>query len=171
MVVADASVMIALAKIGRLKLLKEGYGQVVIGPLVKREVVDAGKAIGAPEVAYVERALEEQWVRVARPSAKEKRLSGRLLSTTSLDEGEAESLSLASSRQIMLLVDDREARAMAGAMDVEYMGTAGMLLEAFVKGHISHDELEKAVRDLSRVIWLSPDVVAEILKKAKEVRR
>lgn len=171
MVIADASVIIALAKTGKLNLLREVYGDVLIGPVVKNEVVDRGKAVAAPEVAYVEKAMEEKWVRVARPGAKEKRLTQKLLNTTGLDEGEAESLALAGLQKGMLLVDDKEGRTMADAMGIEYVGTAGVLLEAFIKGIISYDGLEQAVRDLTRVIWLSPDVVAEILRKANEVRR
>lgn len=167
MVIADASVMIALAKIGRLKLLMDLYNQVVIGPLVMKEVVDRGRAIGAAEVAYVEKALQEQWVRIARPSTKENRFAQKLLSITNLDEGEAESLALASSRQVTLLVDDKEARTVAHATGLRHLGTAGVLLKAFMKGRVTYDELESAVRDLSRTIWLSPDVVAEILKRRR----
>lgn len=170
MVIADASVIIVLAKTGRLKLLNVLYSDVVIGPVVKREVVDKGKAVGALEVALVERALDDKWIRIAKPTAREKRLAQRLLNTTRLDEGEAESLALASSQKVTLLVDDKEARTVAGAMGIEHIGTAGVLLEAFVKGMMSYEDLEEAVSELSGVMWLSPGVVAEILRKAKEVR-
>ena len=41
MIVADASVLIALAKMRRLDLLRGVYGDVLIGPVVKAETVDA----------------------------------------------------------------------------------------------------------------------------------
>lgn len=133
--------------------------------------MDKGKAIGAPEVAHVERALDDKWIRIAKLTAREKGLAQRLLNTTSLDGGEAESLALASSQKAMVLAHDKEARTMAGAMGIEHIGTAGVLLEAFVKGIIGYEELEKAVSQLSSVMWLSPGVVAEILRKAREVKR
>ena len=46
-----------------------------------------------------------------------------------------------------------------------------MLLEGFLQGGLSFEELEDTVRDLSRVIWVSPAVVAEILRRAREAKR
>ena len=171
MIIADATVLIALAKIGHLKLLKELYSQVAVSPAVKREVVDKGKEVGATEVAYVEQALEERWLGVNRLTGKEKMLTGRLLERTGLGEGEAESLAIASFKKVRLLVDEKEARVIARAMGLEYLGTAGMLLEAFIRDVINREELENAVKDLSRVTWLSPEVVADILRRAKEVKK
>jgi hypothetical protein len=41
----------------KLDLLKLGYGDVLIGPQVKAETVDAGKRISAPGVERIEKAL------------------------------------------------------------------------------------------------------------------
>lgn len=43
--------------------------------------------------------------------------------------------------------------------------------EAFVRGLISHAEFVKIVTDLSKILWVSPAVVAEILTKAGEVKK
>ena len=94
-----------------------------------------------------------------------------ILRTTRLDEGEAESLALAQSRKLTLVVDDKEGRAIAATLDTPYLGTAGVLLEGFLKDRLSFEELEDTVQDLTRVIWLSPAVVAEILKRAREAKR
>jgi len=171
LIVSDASVLIALAKMQRLQLLQEVYRQVGIGPVVKAEVVDRGKAIAAPGVEQIEKALADGWIEVLRLSAKERQLKQRVLKTTRLDEGEGESLALAHSRKIMVIVDDREVRAVAAAMGLEFIGTAGVLLEAFLTRDLTLEELEEAVEDLSNVIWLSPTVVAEILRRAREARR
>ena len=170
MIVADATVLVALSKMGRLVLLRDVYGRVIIGEVVKIEVLDQGKAISAPGVEQIERALEERWVRVVRLAAKERRLMRRILRNTRLDEGEAESLSLAHGRKLRLIVDDKQARALAATLGIAYLGTAGMLLAACLRGHISLEELEEAVRNLSRVMWLSPSVVAEILRVAREAK-
>jgi hypothetical protein len=55
-------------------------------------------------------------------------------------------------------------------MAVEFMGTAGILLEAFLCGALNFGALEAALEDLSRVIWLSPSVVAEVLRRARGAR-
>jgi len=167
-VVLDASVLIALAKMRRLSLLKETYQKALIGPAVYEEVVIAGRRVGAQGVGDVENALDAGWLGVARPTPAERRLAARILRTARLHPGEAEVLAIAKQRGYLLVVDDKEARGMAGALGLDYLGTAGVLLEAFLQGRLTLDGLESAVVDLSRVIWLSPDVVATILRIARE---
>ncbi|MBI4296764.1 MAG: hypothetical protein HY667_06575 [Chloroflexi bacterium] len=171
MIVADASVLIVLSKIGRLRLLKALYGSSIIGPIVKTEVVDQGIAINAPGVRQVQIGLKEKWLREVKPIAREQSLLKRLLENARLDAGEAESLALANARKLMAAVDDKEARLTAGVLGLEYLGTAGILLAAFEGGLIDYDELEKAVRDLGKVMWLSADVVAEIFRTARGVKK
>jgi hypothetical protein len=57
---------------------------------------------------------------------------------------------------------------MASALGITYLGTAGVLLQAFRQKHLTLEEFEDAVGDLTRVLWLSPTVVATILKRAWE---
>jgi len=171
MVVADASVLIAFARIRRLELLRLLYGTVLMGPVVKTETVDQGRAAAAPGAEELQRALDEGWLRVVRLSAKERRFMEGLLRSTRLDEGEGEALALAHARDLLVLVDDKEARAVAAAMRLSYLGSAGALLEGLGQGHLDLEALEEALRDLTRVIWLSPSVVTEIMRRAREFRR
>ena len=67
MIVADASPLIVLAKLRRLELLYDLYGEVLIGPVVKEETIDAGNAIRARGVEQLENALENGWLRMACP--------------------------------------------------------------------------------------------------------
>jgi len=171
MIIADASVLIALAKMRRLDLLHTVYGDVLMGPQVKAETIDAGKRISAPGVERIENALDHDWLQIARLSSKEKRTANRIASKGGLDAGEAESLALASSRKLMVILDDRAARSFAEVMGVTFLGTAGMLFYAFAKKHLNLSELEDAVEALSKTIWLAPAVVADVLKKAREAER
>jgi predicted nucleic acid-binding protein len=82
--------------------------------------------------------------------------------------GEAEAIALASFRKHLLLVDDKEGRAVAAMMEVSHIGTAGLLLEAYFKDFIDFSQLENDLRSLSEIIWLSSTVVLAILKKARE---
>jgi len=172
-IVADASVLIALAKMHRLDLLHSVYGDVLIGPEVKAETVDAGKRISARGVERIEKALDDGWLQVARLSSKEKRTAHSIVSKAGLglDAGEAESLALASSRKLMVILDDRAARSFAEVMAVTFIGTAGMLFHAFAKKYLTLAEFEDVVEALSQTIWLAPAVVADLLKKAREAER
>ncbi|OLB88277.1 MAG: hypothetical protein AUI12_05175 [Acidobacteria bacterium 13_2_20CM_2_57_6] len=171
MIVADASVLIALAKMRRLDLLNLVYGDTLIGPQVKAETVDAGKSISAPGVERIERALDDGWLQVARLSSKEKHIALSIVSKGGLGAGEAESIALASSRKLMVIIDDRAARSFAEVMGVAFVGTAGMLFHGFFIKHLTLAELEDTVEELSKTIWLAPAVVVEVLKKAREAER
>ena len=46
-----------------------------------------------------------------------------------------------------------------------------MLFHGFVRKHLNLVELEDAVEELSKTIWLVPAVVAAVLKKAREAAR
>ena len=170
MISADASPLIVLAKLRRLKLLDDLYGGVLIGPVVKAETIDAGKAVRALGAEQLEAALEDGWLQTVRLTAEERGLMQRLIRRSRLDSGEAESIALASVRGLRLIVDDKEARGVSSAAGVESVGTAGALLEAYLRRHLDLDELETVLRDLSQVLWISPAVVAEILRLAREVK-
>jgi predicted nucleic acid-binding protein len=166
--VLDASVLITRAKIRRITLLKALYGQALIGPTVKREVVDEGKRLAAPGVQQVEQALQDGWLRIATIGRSERGVQARLAKTTSLHRGEIEVISIAKKHGIILVVDDKEARSVANALGISYLGTAGVLLQAYRQNHLSLGEFEDAIGDLTRVLWLSPTVVATIFKMARE---
>jgi predicted nucleic acid-binding protein len=100
--------------------------------------------------------------------SKEEHLVQRILKNSRLHEGEAESLAISKSRGLPVIQDDKEERMCAEMLGVELTGTAGVLLEAFIKGNMKQEQLEEAIKDLSATIWLSPAVVAEILKRARE---
>jgi predicted nucleic acid-binding protein len=168
--VAYASALIALSKMRRLRLLKEVFGSVAMGPMVKAEALDQGRAIAAPGVEQIEAALQEGWLRLVRATPSERRLISNVLKRSRLDPGEAEALALAESRTLVLIVDDKEGRAVAASLGVAHLGTAGVLLEAFLRGFLSFEELEEAVGALSSILWLSPRVVTEILRRAREGR-
>ena len=165
---ADASPLIALAKLQRLWLLNDLYGVVLICPAVKEETVDAGKAVRARGVEQIEAALEDEWLRPARLTAHERDLVQRLIGRTRLGRGEAESIAVASVRRLRLIVDDKEARGVAAAARVEHLGTAGTLLEAHLRQRLDFGEFEASLRDLGDVLWLSPAVVVEVLRLARE---
>jgi predicted nucleic acid-binding protein len=166
-IIADASAIIGLAKMRKLELLRQVYGGVLIGPAVRIEALDQGRAISAPGVEQAEEAVEKGWLEAVRLAKKEKQLVQRILRNSRLHEGEAESLAISKSRRLPVILDDKEARAYAEMLGVELIGTAGVLLEAFIKGILTLEQLEEAVKDLSVTIWLSPAVVAEILKRAR----
>ncbi|MCY4382509.1 MAG: hypothetical protein OXE44_05100 [Nitrospinae bacterium] len=171
MIVADASPLIVFAKVGRLRLLKELYDEVLIGPVVKEETIDAGKVVRALGVEQLEAAMEDGWLQTVRLTSEEQNLLQQLGARSRLDQGETESIALASVRSLHLLVDDKEARSVAAAAGIEHLGTIGALLEAYMRGHLDLEKLEVTVQDITQFLWLSPSVVAEVLRIAREGKK
>ena len=92
--------------------------------------------------------MNEGWIQLSTLSAEGRKTMQRLLRNSRLHDGEAESISLAHSRKDLLIVDDKEARAVAEAIHLDYIGTAAVLLDAFLKSHVTIGELEEAVEEL-----------------------
>ena len=88
-----------------------------------------------------------------------------------LDPGESEAIALTSVRGLQLIVDDKEARSVAAGSGVEHLGTAGVLLEAYLLRNLDLGELEVMLRNLSQILWLFPAVVTEILRLAREAKK
>ncbi len=168
---SNTSPLIGLAKIGRLELLKRLYGEVVITPAVKVESVDRGKEIGAPEVAEIEKGMEEGWIKTRTLSARERREVSGLLTRANLGLGEAETLISARASDLLVILDDKEARAVAKSWQLKYAGTVMVLFQALNQNLMDHDEFVEAIGQLTKVIWISPTVMGEIMKRAKEVRK
>jgi hypothetical protein len=119
-VVADASVLIALAQIGQLSLLERLYAEVVIPPAVQREV--------APSLPKL-----PPWVHT---QTLEQPLDSRVAEAT-LDAGETEAISLAlETRADQVVLDDLQARRLANDLGLAVVGTAGVLFAAKQRGLI-----------------------------------
>ena len=170
-VTSNTSPLIALAKIRRLQLLKDLYGTVVMPPFVKVECIDNGKEIGAPDAYEIEKAVQEGWIKSATLDRKWKTRVNNLMQRAPIGQGEAEALIIAREKGIPVVLDDADARALARALGIEHVGTLMVPYEAVIKGLIRYNELVSILSDLSKVLWVSPAVIAEILRKAEEVRQ
>jgi len=169
--ISNASPIILLAKVKRLGLLRDVYGTVEIPSSVKLETVDRGKRMGDRDVVDIESAIEAGWVKVVSLSRVQTRRANKLVRDARVGMGEAETVVLARDRKLLAILDDKEARGIAQAWGLEYTGTAMVLYEAFTKRLLSYDELVECLSKLARVMWISTDVITEIIKKASEVRK
>lgn len=168
---SNTSPLIGLAKAGRLRLLRDLYGTVLIAPSVKEEAVDKGKAIGAADAYEIEKAIQDGWITETPLSKKAAALARRLLQNAQIGPGEAEAIALAAEKKIPVILDDAEARAVAHGLGVERLGTAMVAYEAFARHPVTFEELVAILTDLSKVLWIHPAVIAEIVRRAQEVKR
>lgn len=158
-VVSDSTVLIGLAKIGKLDLLRELFFNVYIPEEVYKEVVQAGgHKNGAKEVK------ESSWLKVE--SFKDKTQINFFL--TNLEKGEAEVLVLAKEMEAdLLLMDEEKARKGAVIAGFDVIGVVGLLLVAKSLGLISKikPHLEQLERKRFRI---SKKILLETLQKTGE---
>jgi len=128
-VVSNASPLINLARIGKLDLLRQLYGELFIPEAVWQEVVTDG--VGQPGAAEVKTAT---WIKVQSVTNT---LLVRAL-RQELDAGEAEAIVLALEMESeLLLMDERLGREVARHLGLRYIGLIGVLIEAKHKGVLS----------------------------------
>lgn len=162
-VVSNASTLIHLAGIGKLELLWEFFGQVLIPVAVWREVVEEGK--GRQGAAQVASARAAGWIEVSAP--RDQALL-RLLERE-LDAGEAEAIALALEVSAdLLLVDESEARRIAELYGLRRTGAIGLLLRAKREGKIAslRDELTRLRHEAG--FWIDEDLLNRVLDSAGE---
>lgn len=72
MIVSDALPLIWLAKVGKLYLLREMFGKVLIEEEVKRETIERGKEEGATDALVIEDVVKEGWIEVKKIEEEER---------------------------------------------------------------------------------------------------
>ena len=160
-IVSDTGPLIALARVGRLDLLRRLYGQVIVPPAVHAELALGSNRPGAMALAAT---LEAGWV-VVQPTTDTSAVSEV---ARHLDRGEAEAIALAEQRSArFLLIDDAKGRRIARQRGVRMVGVAGVLLAAKSQGMLG--AVAPVLDALSRAGYrLSPRLVAGVLARAGE---
>ncbi len=117
--------------VGHIDLLRR-FSSVCIPPAVWQEVVELGGS--RPGAIEIREARKSGWLRVVEPSDK---ALVRLLEQE-LHAGEAESIALALEiRPDVLLLDETEARRVAGLYGLPVTGIIGLLIQARREGRVS----------------------------------
>lgn len=140
MVVVNTTVLSNLARVGRLSLLLELFGEVLIPLPVYAEVL-RGLEAGYAFLEAVEELLEEEGVTLASVSEEERPLFRDLQER--VDPAEAAGIALAHRRQLLFLSDDRVARRVAQDHGVAISGTLGLLKLAVDEGRLTRKEAQE----------------------------
>lgn len=160
-VVSNASPLINLARIGKLDLLHQLYGEVTISEVVWQEVVVEGA--GQPGAEEVRNST---WIKTR--SVRNRQLT--LALQQELDAGEAEAIVLALEiKAELLLMDERLGRDTARYLGCRPLGLVGVLRIAKYKGFI---ETVKPYLDALRDVAgfrISDALYERVLRDEKEI--
>ena len=161
-IISNTGPIIGLAKIDLLFLLNQIASEVLIPPMVHRELM--GK-IG-PETEQLDKALRE-FLKVGDFKPLDPAVE---IAISALDEGEREVISLASTTpgHVLTLMDDRAGREAAEKLNIPVSGLVGILLLAKEKGIVGRiGPLLMELHD--KGYWLSDEVVQAAKRFAGEI--
>jgi predicted nucleic acid-binding protein len=154
-IVSNASPLIVLLKINKLSILKELFEKIVV-----------------PETVYKEITAKEhdklifdklEWIKVR--SARNIEMTALLEKL--IDRGEAEAIVLARELSAILLIDDAKARKYAKLLNIEVIGTLGLLKIAKRRGLVR--SVRKVINDmLAEGYYIEDKLVRRILKDIGE---
>jgi predicted nucleic acid-binding protein len=158
-VVCDASPIISLASVGWFDLLRQLYDKISVPDAVYQEVTRAGERAGAGELASAD------WV-------ERRTLGNDFLARAlygELDYGESEAIALAVELGAdLLLVDERQGRAVAARFGLKVAGVLGVLVEAKRKALLPR--IEPVLEDLQSKAGfrISQDLRRRVLEEVGE---
>lgn len=164
MIATNSTPLIYLAKLGQLRLLHELFGQVIAPPEVLDEVVGR-KASSHEDAAFICKAIQDGWLKEARLERTQKSEVGNLLRNF-VDISRADAAAIVTARVIGIPVclDDSRAVKVAQLLDVEHIGTIGVMLLATRKGLIKKEQARKLALDLpKRGFYMGHDLLAAFL--------
>lgn len=163
MIVSNSTVLIFLAKIGKLSLLKELFEEVLIPVEVFTEVVIRGKENQHPDAFIVENAVEAGWIHV-----KEIEAIGKL-KEFGIDTGEAQAISLSMSLLVPVLLDQTHARNAAKALGLKPRGTLFVLLAALRKKLLTSEDYQDSLEALVKSGFrMSDEVYLEAVRLGRQ---
>lgn len=145
--VADATVLIYLARLDELSLFDEVFESVVVAGAVYDEVVETGREEGYADALAIDDVVG-QFLTLRSLSGEAGRRAEALRESAALGAGEAEAIALALETGARCLTDDHAARTTAESLGVPVGGTIYVLLEGLAAAELTHGEYVEALEAL-----------------------
>ncbi len=158
-IISNSTPLIALNKVGKLNLLKEIYGEIIIPYAVYEEVIIKPKLKDIDD--FIQNSGFIKIVRIKNNEAKE-------FFQPSLHKGEIEVMILAREEKADLsIIDDLLARKYAKYHNLKITGTIGVLIKAKETGLIP--EIKPIIDELiNSGIYIDKRLYEKVIKMAKE---
>lgn len=145
MIISNTSPLMYLAKLGKLDLLKDLFGKIVIPDEVYKEAVLKGKEEKFLDALVIERAIKDNWIEVKKIDI----IKEIQEFAPEIDLGEISVISLAKKlNPNLILMDDASARTIAESFRFNVKGTLYVLLKAYKNKLIDKKEIKELFKDL-----------------------
>lgn len=158
-VIVNSTPLIVLCKIGRLDILKNLYGEIVIPQAVFSEVT-------AKKDSACRQIREKEWIHVEQITDQ----SDKKMYRAKLHDGEVEVMILAQEKPKadLVVIDDNAAKKTAKYLGLTVTGTIGILLRAKEAGII--DNVSPVIMEMKqRGFYISTELEKIVLKQADEL--
>jgi len=151
LVILNSTPLIYLTKVGMAHLLVDLRLEKITSQLVKQEVVDKGKDVGAPEAEILEELFQKKVIKLVEPIRHE--FVTRLRGVRGLHDADVRTIALAKECDGMAIIDDQLARRTARIYKIRYSGTPYLLIKAHIQGHITKELAKKIIDDMISAGW------------------
>ena len=155
MIVSDASPLIVLLKTNKLSILKELFEKIIVPTTVYKEITAKKQ----------EKIIFDKIEWIETRNIKNTEINAFLEKL--IDKGEAEAIILARELKTSLLIDDAKARKYAKLLNIEVIGTLGILKIAKTRGVIP--SVKKAISDmLTEGYYINDKLITRLLEDVGE---
>lgn len=167
LIVSNASPLIWLAKIGKITLLKELFGEVIIPEEVYKETVERGLQEGFSDALAIKECIEQGWIKISKLNENEIKLCERMMEHAfEIHIGEAQAIILARKTSALLLMDESSGRAFAETLGLKVRGTLYVIMKALREELLDKTEAKDMVLALvDKGFRIEPKLLARILRE------
>lgn len=166
MIIADATPLIHLSRIGKVSLLRDIFTQIVIPEAVYKEVVIRGRE---KSVITAENIDLQSWIIKKQLSQKQREEVKHLLKVANIGEGEAEVIVLARAEEAKIIMDDGVGVRVTQSFGLETYWTTSVILKALAEKKIKKSEAKELIEELVKTGYhLKSEILVEVLRRLSE---
>lgn len=162
---SNTSPLIWLSKIGKITLLKNLFGEVIIPEEVYREAVERGLQERFSDALAIKECVDQGWIKISKLDEKEITNSQKMTEQVfEIHLGEAQAIILARKKAALLLMDESSGRAFAETFGLKVKGTLYVIMKALEEELLDKAEAKDIVLALvSKGFRIEPKLLARIL--------
>lgn len=164
MIVSDSSPIIYYSRVGRLFILKELYETIYLPRGVIRETVE--EAVGKPGVSQIRQGIDQGWLKAEdSPTHINHKAEG-------IESVDAEVISLAKSKGLHLLTNDKALARAAKAHGVKPIWLSTTPVECVRRRLLTRDEGQRLLIELVKAgLRIRSEVLARIIEMLFEAEK